>query len=91
MLPLIIGGKNMKYKNIGNALKDGADEKGTKNPENLARFGDRSKRTSKTHLARGAFGNPVHTRPIEKVENEEKETEKVANEKVNEEQGTKDN
>lgn len=36
----------MKYKNIGNKKVDGK----------LSRFGDKSKRRSKTNLSRGAFG-----------------------------------
>jgi hypothetical protein len=77
VLSLILGEKNMAYKNVGNELKPNADEKGLLNPENLVRFGDRSKRTTKSHLTRGAFGQPRHRR--------------VSDEKVNEEQSTENN
>ena len=48
-----------KYKNTGTELSMDeflADDKGSKNPKNLIRYGDKSKRRSKTNLTKGAFG-----------------------------------
>lgn len=47
---------DMKYKNYGKKLTWNATKEGTRDPENLLRYGDKTKRTSKSFLTRGAFG-----------------------------------
>lgn len=49
-----------KYKNIGTALSLDPSKKVLNNPDNLARYGNVSKRTSQSNLTRGAFGSPVY-------------------------------
>ena len=54
-----VGDRMSKYKNVGKELKPKdtlIDSKGTKNPRNLMRYEDKSKRRSKTNLTKGAFG-----------------------------------
>jgi hypothetical protein len=46
-----------RYKNVGTQLKSNEDGKGSKNPQNLLRYGNQAPRTSKSNLTRGAFGN----------------------------------
>jgi hypothetical protein len=51
----------MKYKNVGNDLKPVSEwASGTtrQDAENLVRYRDKSKRTSKSNLTKGAFGCP---------------------------------
>lgn len=47
-----------KYKNVGKMLRldPPPTEEGTKDPKNLSRYGDKSKRTGKCNLTKGAFG-----------------------------------
>ena len=47
-----------KYKNTGKELRKEPPptEKGSKDPKNLLRYGDKSKRTTKVNLTKGAFG-----------------------------------
>lgn len=50
-----------KYKNVGRELKSEREWlSGThsKSPENLRRYRDKSQRTSKSNLTKGAFGCP---------------------------------
>jgi hypothetical protein len=46
----------MKYKNVGIAVSLDSNKAKLKNPEHLARYGNESKRTSKSNLSKGAFG-----------------------------------
>ena len=52
----ILKGETMKYKNVGTKLSLFASDKGSKDPKNLLRYENKSKRTGKSNLTRGAFG-----------------------------------
>lgn len=53
---VISKGEIMKYKNVGTKLSLFASDKGSKDPKNLLRYENKSKRTGKSNLTRGAFG-----------------------------------
>ena len=44
------------YKNVGKAVNQDSVKAKLQNPEHLARYGNESKRTSKSNLSKGAFG-----------------------------------
>ena len=47
-----------KYKNVGKDINYNAVKKGEEHPKTLMRYGDKSQRTSKSYLTKGAFGCP---------------------------------
>ena len=55
-----------KYKNVGRELRKEPPptKEGLKDPKNLARYGDKSKRGTKTNLTKGAFGRPRSLRNV---------------------------
>ena len=50
------GGKMSKYKNVGTAIHPNPKRAKLKTPENLARYGNKSKSKGKSNLTKGAFG-----------------------------------
>jgi hypothetical protein len=47
----------MKFKNVGKTKSYDPLKSKKKNPECLDRYGDKSKRTTKSNLTKGAFGS----------------------------------